>query len=187
MFDVLRPRQVALLKAHRSGRSLTTRSSARAYSEARDAGIRGRGDFRRSASTGRAAARTSRRIRSPPHRPDDVRITTRFIDRYPFALLFGTLHETGHGALRAGRQPGLQSHASSKAARRSACTSRRAGSGRTSSGGRGRSGSTSTRRSSGDFRRSWRGARSISSTARSTRCSRRSFAWKPTRPPTTCT
>jgi carboxypeptidase Taq len=27
---------------------------------------------------------------------NDVRITTRFMDRYPFSLLFGTMHETGH-------------------------------------------------------------------------------------------
>jgi carboxypeptidase Taq len=33
---------------------------------------------------------------------DDVRITTRFIDRYPFSLLFGTLHETGHGLYEQG-------------------------------------------------------------------------------------
>jgi carboxypeptidase Taq len=34
--------------------------------------------------------------------PDDVRITTRFDDRHPFALLFGTLHETGHALYEQG-------------------------------------------------------------------------------------
>lgn len=33
---------------------------------------------------------------------DDVRITTRFMERYPFSLLFGTLHETGHGLYEQG-------------------------------------------------------------------------------------
>ena len=33
---------------------------------------------------------------------DDVRITTRFMDRYPFSLLFGTLHETGHALYEQG-------------------------------------------------------------------------------------
>ena len=33
---------------------------------------------------------------------DDVRITTRFVDRYPLSLLFGTMHETGHGLYEQG-------------------------------------------------------------------------------------
>jgi carboxypeptidase Taq len=33
---------------------------------------------------------------------DDVRITTRFMERYPFSMLFGTLHETGHGLYEQG-------------------------------------------------------------------------------------
>ena len=33
---------------------------------------------------------------------DDVRITTRFMERYPFSLLFGTLHETGHALYEQG-------------------------------------------------------------------------------------
>ena len=33
---------------------------------------------------------------------DDVRITTRFMERYPFSLLFGTMHETGHGLYEQG-------------------------------------------------------------------------------------
>ena len=33
---------------------------------------------------------------------DDVRITTRFMDRYPLSLLFGTLHETGHALYEQG-------------------------------------------------------------------------------------
>ncbi len=34
--------------------------------------------------------------------PDDVRITTRYEDEHPFALLFGTLHESGHGLYEQG-------------------------------------------------------------------------------------
>jgi carboxypeptidase Taq len=37
--------------------------------------------------------------------PDDVRITTRFDPKLPFALLFGTLHETGHGLYEQGVSP----------------------------------------------------------------------------------
>jgi carboxypeptidase Taq len=33
---------------------------------------------------------------------DDVRITTRFMERYPFSMLFGTLHETGHALYEQG-------------------------------------------------------------------------------------
>jgi carboxypeptidase Taq len=48
---------------------------------------------------------------------DDVRITTRFMERYPFSLLFGTLHETGHalyeqGVSRAHRRTQLEGGAS---------------------------------------------------------------------------
>jgi len=34
--------------------------------------------------------------------PDDVRLTTRFDPKHPFALLFGTMHETGHGLYEQG-------------------------------------------------------------------------------------
>jgi carboxypeptidase Taq len=34
--------------------------------------------------------------------PDDVRITTRFDPKIPFGLLFGTMHETGHGLYEQG-------------------------------------------------------------------------------------
>ena len=34
--------------------------------------------------------------------PDDVRITTRFDPKHPFALLFGTMHEVGHGLYEQG-------------------------------------------------------------------------------------
>jgi carboxypeptidase Taq len=37
--------------------------------------------------------------------PDDVRITTRFDPKQPFALVFGTLHETGHGLYEQGVSP----------------------------------------------------------------------------------
>jgi carboxypeptidase Taq len=33
---------------------------------------------------------------------NDVRITTRFMERYPFSLLFGTMHETGHALYEQG-------------------------------------------------------------------------------------
>ena len=36
---------------------------------------------------------------------DDVRITTRFEDHQPFGLLFGSLHETGHGLYEQGLDP----------------------------------------------------------------------------------
>ena len=33
---------------------------------------------------------------------NDVRITTRFVDEHPFSLLFGTMHEAGHGLYEQG-------------------------------------------------------------------------------------
>ena len=36
---------------------------------------------------------------------DDVRITTRFVESYPFSLLFGVLHETGHALYEQGISP----------------------------------------------------------------------------------
>jgi carboxypeptidase Taq len=37
--------------------------------------------------------------------PDDVRITTRFVEQLPFGLLFGIIHETGHGLYEQGINP----------------------------------------------------------------------------------
>jgi carboxypeptidase Taq len=36
---------------------------------------------------------------------DDVRMTTRFVEHYPFSLLFGVLHETGHALYEQGIDP----------------------------------------------------------------------------------
>ena len=37
--------------------------------------------------------------------PDDVRVTTRFVEKLPLSLLFGTMHETGHALYEQGVSP----------------------------------------------------------------------------------
>src|SRR6185436_12844466 len=37
--------------------------------------------------------------------PNDVRITTRFVEREPLSLLFGLIHETGHALYEQGIAP----------------------------------------------------------------------------------
>ena len=68
----------------------------------------------------------------------DVRITSRWDESYFASGLYGAMHECGHGLYEAGIAPALRAPRSATASR-SACTSRRAGCGRTWSAAGGRS------------------------------------------------
>ena len=71
--------------------------------------------------------------------PGDVRITTRY-DLHDFSgAYFGSLHEFGHGLYEAGIPDAARPQPARLARSRSACTSRRAGCGRTSSAAAARS------------------------------------------------
>jgi len=102
VFDVVRPRQVALIQAIAARPPVDDAVLRQPFSQtallqfsvevASAFGFdwtRGRQDT----STHPFASAIGR---------DDVRITTRFMDRYPFSLLFGTLHETGHALYEQG-------------------------------------------------------------------------------------
>ncbi len=118
------------------GRRSTTASSSTPTPSAR-CGTSPSRSSPRSASTGRAAGRTSRCTRSPPSiGADDVRITTRWVDAP--AAVAAVRHDARNRsrALRAGRQRRRTTARRSRAAPRSACTSRRAGCGRTWSAAR---------------------------------------------------
>jgi hypothetical protein len=118
--------------------------------------------------------------------PDDVRITTRVVEGEPLALLFGAMHETGHALYEQGIDPAF-SRTVLGAGARSACTSRRAASMRTSSAAPGRSGRGCIRGCRHASRRNSVAWTSTGSTAASTACGRRSSGSSRTRRPTTCT
>jgi carboxypeptidase Taq len=105
LFGVLRPRQVALI------RELTARPQVedgflhQPYSEA------GMTAFARSVVSAIGFDWTRGRQDRSVHPfatgigPNDVRITTRFVEREPLSLLFGLIHETGHALYEQGIAP----------------------------------------------------------------------------------
>jgi carboxypeptidase Taq len=105
LFGVLRPRQVALI------RELTARPQVddgflhQHYSEA------GMTEFARQVVTAIGFDWTRGRQDRSVHPfatgigPNDVRITTRFVEREPLSLLFGLIHETGHALYEQGIAP----------------------------------------------------------------------------------
>ena len=114
-----------------------SRSSCRSSSSSRSCAA--------SASTRRAGGSTRP---CTPSRPapgiDDIRITTRYFERQPRRAVRDDARDRPR-PLRAPDRPGARAHAARRAAPRSACTSRRAGCGRTSSAARCRSGASSSR------------------------------------------
>jgi carboxypeptidase Taq len=105
LFGVLRPRQVALI------RELTARPQVddgflhQSYAEA------GMTEFARNVVTAIGFDWTRGRQDRSVHPfatgigPNDVRITTRFVEREPLSLLFGLIHETGHALYEQGIAP----------------------------------------------------------------------------------
>lgn len=105
MFDALRPRQVALVKAIQ-GRPAVDESFLRmAYPEnemlafAVDVISRFGFDWKRGRQD------KSAHPFATSMSADDVRMTTRFVEHHPFELLFSTLHETGHALYEQGIDP----------------------------------------------------------------------------------
>jgi carboxypeptidase Taq len=106
LFDALRPRQVALVRAAAHGAppppfltAVYDEGAMLAFAEEVVTAFgfdwaRGRQDR----STHPFASGIG---------PGDVRITTRWVPAQPFALLFGTLHETGHALYEQGVAPAL--------------------------------------------------------------------------------
>jgi carboxypeptidase Taq len=107
MFDLLRPRQVALLKALRQRPVVDDSCLRAAYPEHEML------EFAIEVISGFGFDWTRGRQDKSAHpfataiSTGDVRITTRFVDRHPFELLFSMLHETGHGLYEQGISPGF--------------------------------------------------------------------------------
>ncbi len=102
IFDVVRPAQIALLKAIAARPQVDDAVLLQPFPES------GLLEFAVEAATAFGFDWTRGRQDKSTH-PfataigcDDVRITTRFMERYPFSLLFGTLHETGHALYEQG-------------------------------------------------------------------------------------
>jgi carboxypeptidase Taq len=106
MFDVLRPRQVALVRALSQRPQIDDRFLHVAYPEKDmwDFAVEVISEFGFDWTRGRQDK--SAHPFATAFSPDDVRITTRFDERQPFGLLFGTLHETGHALYEQGVSAG---------------------------------------------------------------------------------
>jgi carboxypeptidase Taq len=102
IFDVLRPRQVDLIRAI-SGRPQIDDSFLRGGYAEKDMW-----DFSKEVVTALgfdwARGRQDKSVHpfATSVGPDDVRITTRFVESLPFGLLFGIIHETGHALYEQG-------------------------------------------------------------------------------------
>jgi carboxypeptidase Taq len=105
MFDVLRPRQVALLRAIHERPSIDDRFLHVLYAESDMLA------FSVEAITAFGFDWTRGRQDKSTHPfetaigPDDVRITTRYDAKNPFEMLFSSLHETGHALYEQGVNP----------------------------------------------------------------------------------
>lgn len=105
IFSVLRPRQVDLVHAIRERPPIDDSCLRQAFSE------KDMWDFAVDVVSVFGFDWTRGRQDKSAHpfatafSPDDVRITTRFDEGQPFALLFGTLHETGHALYEQGVSP----------------------------------------------------------------------------------
>jgi|CXWL01.1.fsa_nt_gi carboxypeptidase Taq len=102
LFATLRPRQVALIKAIAARPSIDDSCLSGSYSEADMMGfaVDVAGGFGFDWSRGRQDK--SVHPFATGIGTDDVRITTRWVERQPFSLLFGTMHETGHALYEQG-------------------------------------------------------------------------------------
>ncbi len=107
LFDALRPRQVALVREATERPAVDAAFLTAPYDEA---GMLGFAEevitaFGYNWSRGRQDRSTHPFATGVG--PDDVRITTRWVEALPFALLFGTMHEAGHALYEQGVSPSL--------------------------------------------------------------------------------
>ena len=102
LFGTLRPRQVALIKAIATRPPIDDSFLGGGYAEADMLGfaVDVAGGFGFDWSRGRQDK--SVHPFASGIGADDVRITTRWVERMPFSLLFGTMHETGHALYEQG-------------------------------------------------------------------------------------
>jgi carboxypeptidase Taq len=107
LFDALRPRQVELVREAANGPAVDASFLALPYAESDVLA------FAEEVVTAFGFDWTRGRQDRSAHPfatgigPDDVRITTRFVQAQPFALLFGTMHEAGHALYEQGVSPSL--------------------------------------------------------------------------------
>ena len=144
IFAVLAPELRELVAEHATTRTRTSSCGGRSRSRRRR---RSRASSsRRSARRGTSSGSTRPCIRSRSRFGlGDIRLTSRYSED-DLLSLFTAMHECGHGLYEWGVSPSLERTPLCRACPRR-CTSRRAGSGRTSSAARSRSGAGSTRAS----------------------------------------
>jgi carboxypeptidase Taq len=105
LFGVLRPRQVALIRELTAPPQVDDGFLHRPYSES------AMSEFARTVATAVGfdwqRGRQDRSVHpfATGIGPNDVRITTRFVEREPLSLLFGLIHETGHALYEQGIAP----------------------------------------------------------------------------------
>jgi carboxypeptidase Taq len=102
VFDVVRPRQIALIKAIAGRPPVDDAVLRQPYAEAALLQFSTEVASAFGFDWNRGRQDKSTHPFATSFGSDDVRITTRFMDRYPFSLLFGTLHETGHALYEQG-------------------------------------------------------------------------------------
>ena len=102
LFGVLRPRQVALIKAIGTRPPIDDRPLSGSYAEADMLGFAVDVASKFGFDWSRGRQDKSVHPFATGIGSDDVRITTRWVERMPFSLLFGTMHETGHALYEQG-------------------------------------------------------------------------------------
>ena len=105
MFDVLRPRQVELVRAIQEYPREDTPFLTGDYDE--HTMLAFSSDVISAFGFDWSRGRQDKSIHpfATPIGSDDVRITTRYVSRHPFEMLFGSMHETGHALYEQGVAP----------------------------------------------------------------------------------
>jgi carboxypeptidase Taq len=105
IFDVLRPRQVALVRAIQDRPNEQAAFATADYDEREMLAFSTEVISAFGFDWSRGRQDKSTHPFATPIGSDDVRITTRFDDRHPFEMLFAAMHETGHALYEQGVGP----------------------------------------------------------------------------------
>jgi carboxypeptidase Taq len=105
IFDVLRPRQVELVRTIQRHPFEETPFLSAEYDEQEMLAFSSEVISAFGFDWSRGRQDKSAHPFATPIGSDDVRITTRFVSRHPFEMLFGSMHETGHALYEQGVAP----------------------------------------------------------------------------------
>lgn len=107
MFSILRPRQVALIRALAGRPQVDDSFLKQPYPEADMTAFATEVISRIGFDWSRGRQDRSVHPFATGIGPNDVRITSRYVEREPLSLLFGVIHETGHALYEQGITPGF--------------------------------------------------------------------------------